>query len=113
MGSGNIVHNLALMDWLNPEAAPFDWAVRFNDIIKGHILDDNPRGVWEFQRLGQDAILAAPSAEHLCPLLYTLGARENSDTIRIETDFMVHKSLSMTSVVFNTVAKGQGSGNRI
>ena len=109
MGSGNIVHNLALMDWLNPEAAPFDWAVRFNDIIKGHILDDNPRGVWEFQRLGQDAILAAPSAEHLCPLLYTLGARENSDTIRIETDFIVHKSLSMTSVVFNTGARGQGT----
>ena len=34
MGSGNIVHNLALMDSSNPGASPFDWAVRFNDMIK-------------------------------------------------------------------------------
>ena len=104
MGSGNIVHNLALMDWSNPGATPFDWAARFNDTIKGHILDNNPQGIWEFQRLGQDAMLAVPSAEHLCPLLYTLGAREDSDTIRVETDFIFNKSLSMTSVVFDSSA---------
>ena len=103
-GSGNIVHNLALMDWLKAGATPFDWAARFNDMIKGHILDNNPQGIWEFQRLGQDAKLAVPSAEHLCPLLYTLGAREDSDTIRVETDFIFNKSLSMTSVVFDSSA---------
>ena len=101
MGSGNIVHNLTLMDWLNPAAPAYDWAVRFNDRIKEHILDNDPEGIWEYRRYGQDAALAVPSAEHLCPLLYTLGAREDTDTVNIETDFIVHKSLGMTSVVFD------------
>ena len=101
MGSGNIVHNLALMDWSNPAAPAYDWAVRFNDRIKGHILGNDPQGIWDYQRFGQDAALAVPSAEHLCPLLYTLGASEETDTVSIETDFIVHKSLSMTSVLFH------------
>ena len=101
LGSGNIVHNLALMDWSNPAAPAYDWAVRFNDRIKGHILSNDPQGISEYQRYGQDATLAVPSAEHLCPLLYTLGAREDTDTVSIETDFIVHKSLSMTSVLFH------------
>lgn len=100
MGSGNIVHNLALMDWLNPAAPAYDWAVRFNDRIKEHILDNDLQGIWDYRRLGQDASFSVPSAEHLCPLLYTLGAREDADTVRLETDFIVHKSLSMTSVIF-------------
>ena len=108
MGSGNIVHNLALMDWSNPAAPCYDWAVRFNNRIKGHILDNDPQAICEYQRYGRDASLAVPSAEHLCPLLYTLGAREETDTVSIETDFFAHKSLSMTSVVF----RHQVSGNR-
>lgn len=107
MGSGNIVHNLALMDWLNPDAPSYDWAVRFNDKIKGHILSNEPQAIWEYQRYGQEAALSVPSPDHLCPLLYTLGAREASDTTRIETDFIVHKSLSMTSVVFDTGVREQ------
>ncbi len=100
MGTGNIVHNLAMMDWQNPAAPSYDWAERFNDCIKERILSDDPRGVWEYQRYGQEAALSVPSAEHLCPLLYTLGARAEGDKVSIETDYIVHKSLSMTSVVF-------------
>ena len=109
MGSGNIVHNLALMDWLRPAAPAYDWAVRFNDRIKERILDNDPQGICEYQRYGQDAELSVPSTEHLCPLLYALGARADTDTVSIETDFIVHKSLSMTSVVFNTGGQGPGA----
>ena len=108
MGSGNIVHNLALMDWFNPAAPAFDWALRFNDRIKEHILDDDPQGIFEYRRYGQDAAFAVPSAEHLCPLLYTMGARAETDTVTLETDFIVHKSLSMTSVVFMQGVRDQG-----
>lgn len=106
MGSGNIVHNLGLMDWRNPAAPAFDWAVRFNDRIKEHILENDPQGVCEYRRYGRDAALSVPSAEHLCPLLYTLGARTDTDTVTLETDFIVHKSLSMTSVVFDAGDRG-------
>ena len=106
MASGNIVHNLAMMDWFNPASPAFDWAVRFNDRIKEHILDDDPQGIWEYRRYGRDAALAVPSAEHFCPLLYAMGARTDTDTVTIETDYFVHKSLSMTSVVFDAGARG-------
>ena len=99
IGSGNIVHNLALMDWLNPDAPAYDWAARFNDRIKEYILADDPQAIWEYQRYGQDAALSVPSPDHLSPLLYTMGAREDDDKVSIETDYIVHKSLSMTSVI--------------
>lgn len=100
MGTGNIVHNLSVMNW-DPESAPYDWAQRFNDYIKDSIVRNDPRAVREYHNFGEEAALAVPTLEHFCPLLYTLGAREDTDEVRIETDYIVYKSLSMTSLVFS------------
>lgn len=99
-GSGNIVHNLPVMEW-NEDAPPYDWAIRFNDYIKECIeLDDIDR-LLAYRDLGQDAQLSVPGPDHFWPLLYVLGAREESDSLRFETDFVQYKSLSMTSVVLS------------
>ncbi len=100
VGSGNIVHNLGVMEW-NEAAEPYDWATRFNDFIKGRIEADDIDGLLAYGELGQDAQLAVPGADHFLPLLYVLGAREPSDQLRFETDFVQYKSLSMTSLVFS------------
>jgi len=99
MGSGNIVHNLPRMGGA-PESRPFDWARGFNDFVKGCITRNDPESLCDYTRWGPEARLAVPSLDHFCPLLYVLGAREPSDSMRFETDFIVHKALSMTSVVF-------------
>ena len=97
--SGNIVHNLGVMDW-NEASLPYDWATRFNDYIKNCIVDDNSQGVLDYQACGADAVQAVPTRDHFLPLLYVLGARTESDKVEFKSDFVQYKSLSMTSIVF-------------
>ena len=101
MGSGNIVHNLPAMSGA-ADAAPHEWAQRFNDFIKDAIVRGDPATVWDYRRYGPEAALAVPGIDHFCPLLYALGARKKSDRLRFETDYLVHKALSMTSLLFES-----------
>ena len=100
VGTGNIVHNLRTMNWSDPAAAPFDWAVRFNDAIRTAIVEDQPERVLGFAGMGQDAALSAPTPEHLWPLFYILGARAPGETAQLFNDRLENGSISMTSVVF-------------
>ena len=34
IGSGNIVHNLRVIDFENVDARPYDWAVKFDEKVK-------------------------------------------------------------------------------
>ena len=99
IGTGNIVHNLRTMNWSDPAAAPFDWAVRFNDAVRTAILQDQPERVLAFAEMGQDAVLSAPTPEHLWPLFYILGARAPGEGVRLFNDRLESGSISMTSVV--------------
>jgi 4,5-DOPA dioxygenase extradiol len=68
------------------------------------ILQDEPQRVIDFARLGDDANRAAPTPEHLWPLLYVLGARRPGDRVRLVNDRIEHGSLGMTSLVFDDSA---------
>jgi 4,5-DOPA dioxygenase extradiol len=105
IASGNIVHNLRVMNWGERDGAPFDWAARFNDHIREAIVNDEPKRAIEFAELGQDARMAAPTPEHYWPLLYLLGARLPGDTARLFNDRIEHGSLGMTSVVLAGAAE--------
>jgi len=95
-GSGNIVHNLRLLNLRDP--APADWAVRANDLLRDRIVAMDDTGLSDWRRLGADVALAIPTPEHYLPLLYVLGARRNADKIHIFND-VVTSSLAMTSVL--------------
>ena len=97
-GSGNIVHNLGIMEWTE-EAEPYDWAIRFNDYIKDSIRNGDLEQLFAYPDLGEDARLALPGMDHFWPLLYVLGARDG-DSVQFATDFIQYKSLAMTSAVF-------------
>ncbi len=97
IGTGNIVHNLALMD-ADPSAAPYDWAERFNQYIKDAIVHDDPARVVGYESFGREAVLAVPYPDHFWPLLYALGAKMEGDRVSIVPDYIQHKSLSMLSV---------------
>ena len=96
MGTGNVVHNLGVMQW-SDTAEPYDWAPRFNDYVIAAVEDDAPDKLFEPQGLGRDAQLSVPSMDHYLPLLYVLGARHADDAVRIEPAHIVFKSLSMLS----------------
>ena len=40
IGSGNIVHNLRMINW-NKDVKPYNWAIEFNDSVKKAIQDNN------------------------------------------------------------------------
>jgi len=100
LGSGNIVHNLGVMQW-DDAAQPYDWATRFNQHMKSCIQDNDIDGLLDYASQGQDAALSVPTVEHLLPLYYVMGVRDPSDQARFETDFVVYKSLAMTSLVLS------------
>ena len=99
VASGNIVHNLGVMQW-NEEAEPYDWAMRFNDYIKDCIARDDMDRFYAYPEVGEDARLSVPGDDHFLPLLYVLGARDG-DSVDFRTDFITYKSLSMTSFILD------------
>lgn len=100
VGSGNIVHNLAVMDW-NPDARPYPWAQDFHDYIGRAITHDEPSKILGADDLGMITGMCHPSPDHFWPLQYILGTRLPEDRASLYTDKVVHSSLSMTSLMFH------------
>ena len=100
IGSGNIVHNLRLIDWqnINTVGAGWDWAIEAREMTNNWILDGNFRNLIEYQRHGAALQAAIPSADHYLPLIYSLGLKNKSDDISLFNDELIGGSLSMTSV---------------
>lgn len=94
VGSGDIVHNLGVMDWRKPDA--YDWARRFNDEVKKRIAFRDHQGLVSYETLGPDARLAIPTPEHYLPLLYTLALHEKDEPVSFFNDKTVMGSVSMT-----------------
>ncbi len=102
-GSGNMVHNLRMIDWrkLNDTTFGYDWAQEINEIFKSKILKHEHEALINYQNLGSAAKLAIPTPDHYLPLLYTIGLQDNKDSVEFFNDKYVAGSLSMTSVKFS------------
>lgn len=99
IGSGNIIHNLGMVDWkrLNEQFA-YDWALEVNDKIKSFILDDNFKNLINYKSNGKAFEQAIPSPEHYLPLLYILALKEKNEKTFIFNDKPIAGALSMTSL---------------
>jgi 4,5-DOPA dioxygenase extradiol len=99
MGSGNIVHNLQAFAWRDPAAAPYKWAVAFEQQVKDRLLAAQNDALIHYRsRLGQEALLAVPSPDHYLPLLYVLGTRSASESVRFPVTGIDGGSISMLAV---------------
>lgn len=100
IGSGNIVHNLRLVDWQNfdKDNHGHDWAIEARAILNKHILEGNFKALVEYEKLSTAIQMAIPTPDHYLPLIYTLGLKENNETVSLFNDKLVAGSLSMTSV---------------
>lgn len=99
IGSGNMVHNLRMVEWrrLN-ESFAFDWANEANEKMKKFILSGDHQSLVKFRSQGKAFDLSIPTPEHYLPLLYTLALQDNSENIQIFNDKPVAGSLTMTSL---------------
>jgi 4,5-DOPA dioxygenase extradiol len=100
VGSGNVVHNLGIMNWREQRSA-FDWAARFNDLVKSHLQQPDHATITHYDRLGEDARLSIPTPEHYLPLLYIIALQQPDEMARILTDGIFGGSISMLSVAIS------------
>lgn len=100
IGSGNIVHNLRLVDFRNfdKDNYGFDWAMEARETVNNYLLDGNFQPLIDFERMNKAVQLAIPTPDHYLPLLYTLGLKEDSEELSLFNDKLLAGSLSMTSV---------------
>ncbi len=98
LGSGNMVHNLRMVDWRMMDGGGYDWALQMNDQFKSLILNNEHRPLIDFQSLGKEAMLAIPTPEHYLPLMYTLGLKNDNEPVSLFNDKVLGGSLTMTSV---------------
>ena len=100
IGSGNIIHNLRLVDFKNMyrDNYGYDWAIEAHSQFNTHLLDGNSKALIEYEKLGKSALLAIPTPDHYFPLIYTLGLKSDKDAISLFNDKLMAGSLSMTSV---------------
>lgn len=95
-GSGNIVHNLRIIDWKNKERG-YDWAEEANSKLKKLMKDGDHKSLIEYDKLGREVGLSVPTPEHYLPLLYVLALKEEKENISFFNDKTVMGSISMTS----------------
>jgi len=98
-GSGNIVHNLRLVDWHKANKG-FDWAYEFDEYIYENILKRSHANILRINELGDIARLAVPTPDHFYPLLYTLGASDEDDKITVFNKSCELGSLTMTAYLW-------------
>ncbi len=100
IGSGNIIHNLGLVDFanFNKDNYGFDWAIEARETINKFLLNENYQPLINYEKQSKAFQLAIPSPDHYLPLIYTLGLQQKNETIELFNDKLVAGSLSMTSI---------------
>lgn len=100
IGSGNIIHNLGLVDFQNfdKDNYGYDWAIEARAIINKNLLDGNYRPLLDYKNQSKALQLAIPTPEHYLPLIYSLGLQQKGETLSLFNDKLLAGSLSMTSL---------------
>jgi 4,5-DOPA dioxygenase extradiol len=102
IGSGNMVHNLRMIDWknMNTDNYGYDWAIEMHELFKTKISNGDHQALINYEQLSKSAKLAIPTPDHYYPLMYILGLQEKNEDPVFFNDKLVAGSLNMTSVKF-------------
>ncbi|MCG2792504.1 MAG: 4,5-DOPA dioxygenase extradiol [Weeksellaceae bacterium] len=100
IGSGNMVHNLRLVDWRNIDTigAGWDWAVEASEKINNWLLDGDFQKLLDYQKQGRFMQYAVPTPDHYLPMIYSLGLKDKTEELSLFNDALIGGSLSMTSI---------------
>jgi 4,5-DOPA dioxygenase extradiol len=96
VGSGNIVHNLRLLQWHAVE--PYSWAMEFDTLAAELILSGQHDRLVAYPALGEAARLSIPTNEHYLPLLYILALQQPGEPVTFFAEGLPLGSISMRSV---------------
>ena len=96
LASGNIVHNLGLVQF-EETAKPFEWALEFDARARELITASDHKKLIDYESLGPAARFAVPTPDHYLPLLYALGAQSPEDELNYFSSGVEFGSVSMTA----------------
>jgi 4,5-DOPA dioxygenase extradiol len=96
VGSGNIVHNLRLLQWGATE--PYPWAAEFDRQAAELILSGEHDRLVAYPALGEAARLSIPTSEHYLPMLYILALQQPGEAVSFFAEGLPLGSISMRSV---------------
>ena len=97
-GSGNLIHNLHTYAWGKHDVEPFEWALRFEETARRLMITAEHEPLINYESLGKDALLSAPTSDHYLPLLYVLAQRRDDDDVSFPVEGFDGGSISMTTV---------------
>ena len=110
IASGNVVHNLGLMDPRRLDSGT-DWAQRFDTDVRATMTSD-PARIVDAAHHG-DFAMAVPTPDHFIPLLYLAGlAHAGGSVPEVLVDGYGYGSLSMTSYTLDLPARHGGGGGQ-
>jgi 4,5-DOPA dioxygenase extradiol len=94
LGSGNLVHNLSMVDF-DVDAAPFDWAVEFDGQVKKSLLDRDHEALLNYEEFGEEAFLGVPTLDHYLPMIYVIALQQKREPLKFIHEGFQHGSISM------------------
>jgi 4,5-DOPA dioxygenase extradiol len=97
IGSGNIVHNLRMMNF---SGEPYEWATEFDEKIKSYLQDQNHEAIIQYDRL-EAAKLAVPTHDHYLPLLYAIAQQDKDESLTFFNEKTEMGSVSMRSFILS------------
>lgn len=100
LASGNIVHNLRILDFHNLDAKPFDWAEEFDEIVKSKLIAQDFNALAQYQQFGRAAQMAVPTPDHYFPLMYTIGLADQREEVKWLYEGIQNGSISMRCLQF-------------
>ena len=100
LGSGDVVHNLHAYAWGGHPREPYDWALRFEALVRARLVAGEHAPLVDYANLGSDARLAVPTPEHYLPLLYVMGASFPGERVSFPVEGVDGGSVSMLAVQF-------------
>ena len=97
IGSGNIVHNLRLIDFEQTDAQPFDWAVEFDEKVKENLIRMDHKDLLNCENMSRAASYAVPTLDHYLPMVSVIALQQKSDPLTFVHEGFQNASISMRS----------------
>lgn len=103
VGSGNLIHNLRMVDFgrINDVGYGYDWAIEANEVFHNILAEKDYKALLDYTKLGRGVQLAIPTPDHYIPMIYSLALDDSKSDNILFNDELLAGSLSMTSIFIN------------
>jgi len=95
IGSGNIVHNLRVIDFENVAASPYPWSRDFDERVKRYLTTGSHSALLDLNQMGLSAAMAVPTLDHYLPMVQALALQGKGEPLNFIFEGFQNASVSM------------------